>query len=278
MAQSVERGSDGSDVPGLVGGVREAQAELGRERRVLRVEADAFEAFRSRVRDVDADAEMDAVGSAEGDSTVGGTLAARPDRATRTGAEAVREAYENTVMDTAHYSEDYGDTYWESVATEFCDEIAVALGQSAGVTPLLKDRLLAAARDAESSRQRTLSALDREESALEDAAAVLGSVREELVAIRSRPFYGCSAGDLRRLRSDLYRLEERCQDVAVRRQAGDLEPPSLRSCASSPSLNEYLYGSLAATHPVLDAVGRTSDVVVATVRRVDRALEAASTG
>jgi hypothetical protein len=274
MARTVDRGSDGKDVPEFVDGVREARDEVRRERRILRAEADAFEAFRSRVRDVDADAES--VDSTGGASTASGALAARTDRASRSGSESVREAYVATVMDTAHYSAEYGDNYWESVATEFGDEIATALRQSAAVTPLLKERLLAAARNAESNRWRTLSAFEWEESALEDAAVVLGSVREELVAIRSRPFYGCSDDELRQLRADLRPLEERCQDVAVRRQAGDLEPPSLRPSSASGSLNEYLYGSLPSTHPVLNAVGRASDLVAGTSRRIDRVLEAAS--
>ncbi|UHH25638.1 DUF7260 family protein [Halobacterium noricense] len=270
MPQSATRGDGTAATASFGEWILDARRALRRERHILQTEANAFGRFCRRVQSVDADAGAADSVPARSATT---TLAARSDHADSTASAAIREAYVETVMDTPHYAAEYGDTYWESVASEFGAELAMVLRQAARVTPLLRDQLLAAGRESKRSRKRLRSDLDDEASALDDAERTLHAVHEDLVAIRSRPFYGCPPHELRQLLADLDALEADCQDLAVRRQAGDLEPKTVHvpSAAARP-LNEYLYQSLSSSHPLLSAIGRASDEVVTTARRVRRAL------
>ncbi|MGB9964012.1 DUF7260 family protein [Halobacterium hubeiense] len=251
--------------------IPDARRALRRERNILRTEADAFGQFCRRLQAVDVDGESaDSMPVQSGP----GTLADRGDGGDAAGTE-IREAYVETVMDAPHYAAEYGDTYWESVASEFGAELAFALRQATRVTPFLQTQLLAAAREAKASRKQLLADVDDETDALNAAEDALHDVREDLVAIRSRPFYGCPARELRTLLADLDALEADCQDLAVRRQAGDLEPKPVRvPSGGKRALNEYLYQSLSSSHPLLSAVGSASDAVVTTTRRIRRILSA----
>lgn len=274
MPQSATRGHGTDATAGFGEWIPDARRALRRERHILQTEADAFTRFCRRVQSVDVDAESADSMPARSATT---TLATRRDHADSTASVAIREAYVETVMDAPHYAAEYGDTYWESVASEFGAELAVALRQAARVTPLLRDQLLAAARESKRSRKRLCSDLYDEASALDAAERTLRAVHEDLVAIRSRPFYGCPPHELRQLLADLDALEADCQDLAVRRQAGDLEPKTVHvPSAEARPLNEYLYQSLSSSHPLLSAVGRASDEVATTARRIRRALPADS--
>jgi len=252
--------------------IPDARRALRRERRILRAEADAFGRFCRRLAAVDVDAESVAAQS--------GSVATLAERGLAEGGDspagaAIRDAYVETVMDTPHYAAEYGDAYWESVASEFGAELAMALRQAARVTPLLRDQLLAAARRSKRSRKRLLSDISDEADALGAAERALDAAREDLVAIRSRPLYGCSPRELRRLLADLDGLEADCQALAVRRQSGDLEPKTVRvPDGSARPVNEYLYQSLPSSHPVLSAVSAVSDDVVTTAGRIRGVLSA----
>ncbi|MCG1002094.1 MULTISPECIES: hypothetical protein [Halobacterium] len=273
MPQSATRGPGTAATASFEECIPDARRALRSERDILRTEADAFGRFCRRVQSVDADPEP--TDSAPGQSAATVTLAARTEHAA---SAAIREAYVETVMDTPHYAAEYGDTYWESVASEFGAELAMALRQAACVTPLLRDQVLAAARESKRSRKQLLADLDDEADALDAAERTLRAVHEDLVAIRSRPFYGCPPHELRQLLADLDALEADCQDLAVRRQTGDLEPKTVHvPSADARPLNEYLYQSIGSSHPLLSAVGRASDDVVTTARRIRQVL-AAETG
>ena len=276
MTRAVGRDGGTETTTGFGEWIPDARRALRRERRILRTEADAFGRFCRRLDAIDADA---AAAESVSARNAAGTLAGRG-RAERTespASAAIRDAYAETVMDAPHYDSEYGDGYWESVASEFGAELAMALRQAARVTPLLRDQLLAAARESKRSRKHLLGDLADEADVLDDAERALCAVREELAAIRSRPFCGCPPRELRRLLADLDALEADCQDLAVRRQAGDLEPGTVNVPGGSATpVNEYLYQSLSSSHPLLSAVGRASDDVVTTARRIRRVLSAHS--
>lgn len=264
------RGADGTRT---VDCVHEAREMVRRERRVLRREVDAFEAFRARLAGIDTD--RGGAGSGVPARTAVGAAESREGRPGKSAAALVREAYVETVMDTAHYDTEYGEPYWEHVAAEFGGELAAALCASGAVTPPLKSRLLAAAREAEVRRERLLAELDSEAAALETADAELRGVCEDLGVVRSRPLYGCSSPELRNLLGDLAALDDRLGALAARRQSGDLEPGSGRPRASSDaSLEGYVYDPLSFTRPVLRAVAVVSEHVETTRGRIANVLEA----
>lgn len=258
---------------------------VDREHEILEAEAGAFRAFHRRLRTLDADAGTatrrsgpTASSSGSGpvvDHTAGSAGGgSQPD-------DPVREAYEQTVMATPHYDDEYGDGYAESVAAEFGRDVAAALATPSPLTEPVKRRAVAAARDARARRERLVAALAAEHDALTGALDELDAVRADLVAVRSRPFYECDPQELARLAADLDDLEARCGALARRRQAGDLEPSSVSFSVSDATLPEYVYQSLPVTHPVLDAVGAAASGIAATRRAIERAravLDAAGDG
>ncbi len=272
VTQSTTRGGESTENACFGAWIPDARRALRRERHILQTEVDAFGRFCRRVQAVDAEP----TDSLPGRSAATAALASRTehvDSTASTASAAIREAYAETVMDTPHYAAEYGDTYWESVASEFGAELAMALRQATRLTSFLKTQLLAAARESKASRKQLLADLDDEATALDDAERTLRAISEDLVAIRSRPFYACPARELRQLLADLDALEADCQDLAVRRQAGDLEPTTVHvPSACARPLNEYLYQSLSSSHPLLSAVGRASDDVVTTARRIRQVL------
>lgn len=269
VTQSTTRRGESAENACFGAWIPDARRALRRERHILQTEVDAFGRFCRRVQAVDAES----TDSLPGRSAAMATLASRTEHADSTASAAIREAYAETVMDTPHYAAEYADTYWESIASEFGAELAMALRQATRVTSFLKTQLLAAARESKTSRKQLLADLDDEAAALDDAERALCAISEDLVAIRSRPFYACPARELRRLLADLDALEADCQDLAVRRQVGDLEPTTVHvPSADARPLNEYLYQSLASSHPLLSAVGRASDDVVTTARRIRQVL------
>lgn len=251
--------------------VEAAREAVERERGVVTTEVEAFEAFRRRLRAADADtAATDAAAAGGLPSTASvGTVAGHGGSARRD--DRVRAAYQATVMDTPHYDDEYGDTFPESVGAEFGPELAVAFAADRPLTSVLKRQAVAAARDAETRRDRLLSSLSDERDALDAAGTALGEVRQDLVSVRSRPFYDCDRRELDALAGDLDDLEARCGALARRRQAGDLDPGRLAFPVSDATLPEYLYGSLPATYPVLHAVGAAADCIATTRRGVERA-------
>jgi hypothetical protein len=237
--------------------------ELRREKRILREEYEAFSQFRRRVHSLDC--------TDEASMCVEPTVLDRAITDDSVPADSpIREAYAETVRSVSHYEGEYGDTYWESLAAEFGSEVAVALQQSETLTPVLKRRVCDAAKTAQSRRKQLIATIDAEHAAIDEAAATLRAIDEERVAIDSRPLYDCSPQELRRLRDDLTQLQERCQTLAVRRQAGDLEPETVPVRSASPrSVQEYLYQSLSSSYPVLSTLARISDRVERTKRSVE---------
>lgn len=258
-----------------------ALARVDREHDTVSVEAEAFGALVGRLRALDADTAAAATGQlgSTAGGAGGGGAGTVVDHSVRAGGggsggqpdDPVREAYEQTVMDTPHYGDEYGDTYAESVAAEFGPDLAAALAEPRQLTPAVQRQVVAAARDARARRERLLSALAAEREAVTDARAELDAAREALVAVRSRPFYECDRRELGRLAADLDALEARCSGLAERRQAGDLEPSPASFSLSDATLPEYVYQQLPVTYPVLDAVGAAADAVAETRRAVDRA-------
>lgn len=242
-----------------------ALGAIDRERDVLDSEIDAFGTFETRLASISTEKSTPATTR----PAPGGSLADRSSR--RPAGASIREAYVETVMNVPHYEREYGESYWESLAAELGEELAVALGQSATFSPLLKDQLRTTVRESIQSRKRMRTLLEQEADAIREAKRELRAVVEELEAIRSRPLGRCPREERRRLRADLDELSRRCDRLSQRRQDGDLGPDyfSLRD-GTEMSVNEYLYQSLPSQYPVLSAVATTVDVVVAIRRRLDR--------
>jgi len=176
-------------------------------------------------------------------------------------------------MNTPHYDEEYGDSFWESVAAEFGNEFATLLKQATVITPELKQQVLTAAQQAKTQRKRLISTLNQEAANLQNANAELQSVAVEANVIQSRPFYDCATDELQQLQTDLDELAAQCQNLADRRQNGELEPRSAGGLKTSLRVPDYCYEPLSVTYPVLDAVATVSSCIATTNQRITTILK-----
>lgn len=228
--------------------VEAAKRAVENEAARVKAERDAFVEFGDRMREVDVVAPSE---------IAGGPVAVRQVPAGN--LEKVRSAYEDTVMATDHYDEDYGETFSENIHAEFSPDVAVAVEQGVAMTPPLRAALVSESEECRREREEFLDVLEDEHEALSAAESALDV-------------------ELRRFESPLLRysydqLRERWDHVAeVRRRLESLVDERQRRIQDGylpgsmiddgVSFHEYLYADLETRHPILsDAMCALGDVV-----------------
>lgn len=256
--------------------LRGAEEVLAEERSRTVAERDAFVRFARRVAQLDettATTSQSRSGPGPGPGPEGGILSQSSTTDDR--LERVRDAYRETVMGVSHYEEEYGDTLPESMAAEFCDEVATAVRDGTRFTPQLKGTLLQGSEQSHTERKAFLRALDCERDALDSAKAELADVRDALERLDARPLPEKSLTDLGVDWDRLTDLEGRCQRVVEERQERiHTGYPNLPSQARGVGFHEYLYGSFVATHPVLAEGAEVLADIRTARRRILRAAQA----
>lgn len=243
--------------------LKAADDALESERERTTSERDAFRSFVERV---------EATPTATPRLTDGGQVTAAGHAGTD--LSVVVDAYRDAFLDLDHYDTEYDDSLGEHMAAELGDDVALAVGNSAVLTPQLKATLCARARDASQHRERLLDAIDAEADSLGShrdvlvdvdatldeavpghAAAALDAVDPERDGPPPDPTGPDSArsradviADWQRVEAAQRRLEtvlaERQRDIHAQRDIidGDEGPATLY---------EYVYGGLPSTYPVL---------------------------
>ena len=253
--------------------LRDAREALRVERRRTVDEREAFEAFRSRVRSIAAEAS-----TRRPQTTVPSPL--RGDTgATSRGLVAVRDAYRETVMAVPHYDEEYNDTYERSLAAEFGPELAAALTRESTLRERCRSSLLAKTDDAIASREELLSVVESESESVSRAAADLVPVADELETFSQTAIRGRDFGALDAYRARLDVLAERCESVGTRRQRDRADGERSASLDDTVSdVQTYLYQELPATYPVLAAVAGVAGRIKSVRHDVERAMIYAESG
>lgn len=261
--------------------LRGARAALREERTRTAAERDAFVRFARRV---------DAVESNElrPSSSVRGGLAG-PSEARKTtilgeadrrgrperGIEQVREAYRETVMGVSHYETEYDESLQENLAAEFGDDVAVALCETAQLTPPLREALVAKSREAYEERRKLLDTLDAEETSIDDARerlAELDAARERIERdVLDRPSGTLSFHEVYDAWRRLGELDTECEELLADRQRFVHETGALGSLDAT-DFYDYVYGSIDVTHPVLAAGMDLCDRLRAARRRASTEL------
>ncbi|MFW6003988.1 MAG: DUF7260 family protein [Halanaeroarchaeum sp.] len=222
------------------------------ERRRTNDERQAFVAFERRVRDIEV----------EGSTGAGRWLT--DDRSVAdTGGRAlaqVRDAYEETVMSTPHYVEEYGDTYAESLVEEFDVTVTDALVNGDRLNRQVRRVLFAAIEKSKEKRRSFLSALDREAASVRDARNSLRPVLDRLDEFQPRAAMNRSSTESDATELPIADYVERVETVTETRQDtlfalrhGGWQPPD------APDAAHYFYRELAVDYPVLWATAETSD-------------------
>ncbi len=263
----------GESISERIGTVRSV-IEQERERTVE--ERQAFEAFADRVSTI-SPASQPAHGG-EGTSASGASAISAGTRQPATvqsvdTLDAIRRAYEETVMDVSFYESEYGDTYEASVRAELGREVEITLTEPNCFTPMARRALLASVEQSTRERRELIETCDIEQASVDDVETVLQPVAEELGEIAEISLRHRSFGSLDAFRNRLQVLESRCADAARSRQRVINRQRNRHSLPiEEPDICAYIYDDLEATYPVLalcaDLAHRASEIR----RGVERAM------
>nr|WP_237561114.1 hypothetical protein [Halococcus sediminicola] len=191
----------------------------------------------------------------------------------------VRELYRETVMGVEHYSDEYGDSFDESIVEEFGSETAAAILNSDQLTPQLRDRLIEAGNRARESRHALLQGLENEHNALQSADEALTELGADLDDVLSaHSFQTWPDEELATVRKDLHARERECDRLAVDRQSTLHEQRVPSTHHIGLEFTEYLYRSLPVTFPVLADIASLTETLRTARQNVDHALASETNG
>lgn len=247
-----------------------ARSLLEQEQTRIADEAAAFGAFARRVSAVDPDTRP----VADGGPTASTSLETAPGD---DGLAAVREAYRETVMAVPHYDDEYDESLSANMSLEFGDDVAGAVENGAPLTPRLKATLVERSRAARRQRTSLLRQFEDEADALEDAEETLVQSRRTADRIREADLGQCSFDELAaewRLVGD--RLDETESLLQQRQHVLRDRERDTGTRPGGPSFEEYVYGPMAVTHPVLAAGTEVADQLGHARERLERALASAT--
>lgn len=225
--------------------LRNAQTTLDEERARTRAERDAFAEFERRVAAIDA---------TPAEATVPGSGGVTPLSVSSTGGglEQVKDVYRDTVMAISHYEEEYDERLETNMAAELSEEAAAAVDEGGSLTPHLKGALVEQSRRARAQRDEFLAQLDREAEELADAQRTVVDIETALSRLNEAPINQRSFPELMDAWERLGELEEDCRDLLDTRQR-TIQRQRAEMSRTGPTIQDYLYESLAVTYPVLAA-------------------------
>jgi len=201
---------DGSESSVISEQLAAVRTELRRERQRTADELEALKSFEHRLQKIE---------TASISHCLYPNQVVLTDASTSTGDLAqVREAYESTIMSVDHYTDEYDDTYCQSLQEEFSHNIAVALTDGTVFNERCKQATLSAVTASISARELLIDDIYVELESISDAAETLVPLAEELDELRSVSFRNCSFGALDAYRSRLKILENKCETVSNQRQ------------------------------------------------------------
>jgi hypothetical protein len=238
------------------------QRRLQLERRRTADELAAFETFVKRVEDVP----TNRVAPTFGPSVL-------TNQSPAGGLESVRKAYCSTIMDVAHYDEEYGNEYAEDVIEEFGSTAAAALLENGSLTAQTKRLILEAAADSRASRTALLDLIGAEIESVRVAATHLRPIGDELATIVDVAFQNESFGALDGYRARMDVLADQVVSAAERRQT-DLHDHRTRTAFSGNvvDLPCYLYQGFEPTFPILSFIASLGDQINAIQQDIAQAV------
>jgi len=252
--------------------VRSAVAVVETDHERTTTERDAFASFLHRISDLDVSS-ADLQPNRAQQVSAQTLITPEPAKHAESQLARVRDAYRDTVMNVAHYVEDYGDSLPESLAEEFSPEIATAVLTSDQLTPYLRSRVIDATHHAREGRHALLQGLKNERTALRTADENLTRLGADLADVLSaQSFYAWSDEDLATVRDCLHARQQECDQLAADRQATLQEQRIPSTHHIDHEFTQYLYETLSVSYPVLTDVASLAETLQNTQQRVERAL------
>lgn len=244
-----------------------AAKRVATERQRTADELEALRAFDRKVRSI----AVDSPTADSGGSTATAVTVGTP--ATGVGLKNVRRAYEATVMDVPHYSEEYGDSYAESLRGEFSPSIASALIDGQRLDNRCKQAVLSAAADSRTRRESLLETLETEAESLATAMETLVDIEAELPTLAVETDTDKSFGALDARRARLGVLEETCNEILERRQHAIFEQRQTFVLPNdAPDIAKYIYQECPFDYPVMSSVAVLVNRIGNLRDRIERAM------
>ena len=241
-------------------------------------ERDAFDSFRLSLSELPGLSQRPTAretGAGGAGSKAGLRVRSRTDgrRAATDTIAAIQTAYEETVMDLPFYESEYGDTYPESLRSEFGGDIAIALTRSECFTPAVRSSLLNRVDLALTERERLLDICHAEREALNRTRTDLISAAEEYRSIADVVFDQRRYEELQYHRDRLLRLRENCETIVRRRQTTlNRRRERYELPDEDPDFCPYIYADSEESYPLLSLCGSLVARIAATRQEVERAM------
>jgi len=161
--------------------------------------------------------------------------------------KSVREYYEQTVMSTDHYTEDYDESFSENIRIEFGPEYAAALDTNDCLTSVLKQNLLQATYKVIRKRDDYLTTLQSESQSITDAQHRLNTNHNILQYDEQNILEDCSFQELINFKEQIQSVREESEAILKERQK------SIQNHLKQDSvtLQEYLYSDYEWNYPIL---------------------------
>ncbi|MXR52423.1 hypothetical protein GRX03_12510 [Halovenus sp. WSH3] len=211
------------------------------EQSILAAEADAFRAFLRHVEELSVSA-----------PSTGGAPHLCSQSARKDPFRSVREAYQATVMDLAHYDEEYGESFEESVRMEYGPDIATLLTTGQVFERHHKQAVVVATEDLIDQRERLRDALLEERESIQRFRDPVESVVDGIASLDSAATTQETPKLLDSYRRRLSVLESRCHDLIDQRQSEIVDGRRALSLPiTEPDIPSYLYTNLPVTYPVV---------------------------
>ncbi|PSP27822.1 hypothetical protein BRC65_03950 [Halobacteriales archaeon QH_2_65_14] len=252
----------GVNVDAIASRFERASEEVTEERRQVVDERNALAAFAEQVRGMDLP-QVQSRGVPAGLTRCG----------SGDGTEAVRDAYESTVMAVPHYETEYGESYERHLAEEFGPNVASMLIGGQSFRDRHRELLLQAVSTSRERREQLIEVLRTEEQSLSETTPVLLSVAEDLVGMTG----GVETRDADLLDAYARRLdvlEENCTRTLERRQSTLVhQRRDLGLSLDAFDLPTYLYAEFDVTYPVVSTIADLLDRLERLRTDIHRTLE-----
>ncbi|MFB6360242.1 MAG: hypothetical protein ABEH59_02860 [Halobacteriales archaeon] len=218
------------------------------ERGIIDREIEAFSTFRTRLSQLETTAN-------------GGVLAASSSTqlapARGVPPQRIVQAYRNSVLAMNHYAAEYDEPLVVHVEEEFNPEIRALFESSRLITPVQCRLLDRAVDEAIRRRRKMVRELSREDASLARVADRLGVIEGELIDLIN------PGGSHGLHREELLDIQQRCDELASRRQRTIHERPSASIAGiGARSLVAYLYSDHEHRFPALRAIADLAALVV----------------
>ena len=184
--------------------------------------------------------------------------------------DAVKKAYEQTVMGIAHYDKIYNEGLRENMAHELGEDILTAIEQSSYFHPTLKWSIITAAVSAAERRSKFERKIKKEQIYIERFSAELCDICKDLNSINDQPVSQLGFDELRLTHEQLTLLFEQCGEIASERQQQIQSRNKNSLCIDNGDIECYLYSDCEHKYPILSTIAELCKSIQETIRTIEQ--------